>query len=46
MKNILVTGRRRITSGSHVVEAPRGKGYRPLVYDDLSGGFKDFVNGP
>lgn len=44
MKNILVTGGAGYI-GSHVVKMLAGRGYRPVVYDNLSGGFRDFVKG-
>jgi UDP-glucose-4-epimerase GalE len=44
MKNILVTGGAGYI-GSHVVKALAERGYTPIVYDNLSGGFRDFVKG-
>jgi UDP-glucose 4-epimerase len=42
MKNILVTGGAGYI-GSHVTRALAARGYNPVVYDNLSGGFRDFV---
>jgi len=44
MKNILVTGGAGYI-GSHVTRLLAKKGFNPIVYDNLSGGFKDFVSG-
>jgi len=44
MKNILVTGGAGYI-GSHVTRLLAKKGFNPIVYDNLSGGFKDFVLG-
>ncbi len=43
MKKILVTGGAGYI-GSHVVRRLEAKGFIPVIYDDLSGGFRDFVN--
>ncbi len=42
MKNILVTGGAGYI-GSHTVRELAARGYNPVVYDNLSGGFRDFV---
>ncbi len=42
MKKILVTGGAGYI-GSHVVRRLAAKGFTPVIYDNLSGGFKDFV---
>lgn len=44
MKNILVTGGAGYI-GSHVTRLLAKRGFNPVVYDNLSGGFKDFVAG-
>ena len=44
MKSILVTGGAGYI-GSHVIRLLRKNGFHPVVYDNLSGGFKDFVSG-
>ncbi len=44
MKDILVTGGAGYI-GSHVVKMLAEKGYRPVVYDNLINGFKDFIEG-
>ncbi|MCX8123212.1 MAG: UDP-glucose 4-epimerase GalE [Spirochaetes bacterium] len=44
MKNILVTGGAGYI-GSHVTRLLAKKGFNPIVYDNLSGGFVDFVKG-
>ncbi|MEJ5361438.1 MAG: UDP-glucose 4-epimerase GalE [Spirochaetota bacterium] len=44
MKNILVTGGAGYI-GSHVTRLLAKKGFTPIVYDNLSGGFRDFVLG-
>jgi len=44
MKNILVTGGAGYI-GSHVVRALSERGYNPVIYDNLSGGFREFVTG-
>lgn len=44
MKNILVTGGAGYI-GSHVTRLLAKRGFNPIVYDNLSGGFKEFVYG-
>jgi len=44
MKNILVTGGAGYI-GSHVTRLLAKRGFNPIVYDNLSGGFKEFVSG-
>ena len=43
MKEILVTGGAGYI-GSHVVKMLAGRGYKPVVYDSLENGFRDFVS--
>lgn len=43
MKKILVTGGAGYI-GSHVVRRLAAKGFIPVIYDNLSGGFRDFVS--
>lgn len=43
MKTVLVTGGAGYI-GSNVVRSLASKGYTPVIYDNLSGGFKDFVS--
>ncbi len=43
MKKILVTGGAGYI-GSHVVRRLEAKGFIPVIYDNLSGGFRDFVS--
>ncbi|MBN1533378.1 MAG: NAD-dependent epimerase/dehydratase family protein, partial [Spirochaetes bacterium] len=42
MTNILVTGGAGYI-GSHVTRALAVRGYNPIVYDNLSGGFREFA---
>ena len=44
MKQILVTGGAGYI-GSHTVRALAAKGFVPVIYDDLSAGIRDFVDG-
>ncbi|TAL34862.1 MAG: UDP-glucose 4-epimerase GalE [Spirochaetes bacterium] len=44
MKRILVTGGAGYI-GSHVVRALAARGFEPVIYDNLSTGFRDFVAG-
>jgi UDP-glucose 4-epimerase len=43
MKEILVTGGAGYI-GSHVVRRLAAKGFKPVIYDDLSAGIRDFVS--
>ncbi len=44
MREILVTGGAGYI-GSHVVRALEARGFAPVIYDNLSTGFRDFVRG-